>query len=469
VPRRGATRAAAALPVPPRLAEPDARWDLLLLCLAGYLLASVGRVHQLFPLLGLVRPAILTGAIALGIYLFGTRVRGRAADLRWPATKAVLALLGWMVLSVPGSLSPGTSLDTITGDFAKTVAMLLVVIGAVRGLRDVQRLAAVYLAAAATYAAVVIARFDLGGGESWRLGDLYYYDANDFATFAVSAMPLAVYFVHAARRRRSRVLAAAALTTLALGLVWSGSRGGFLALIAVAAFVLLRYHAIPVRWRIGATAVVAVVVMATASDRYWKQMGTIVEDADYNRTDESGRLQIWQRGIGYMLQYPLLGVGANNFGAAEGLLSPFAYRQQFGVGVRWNAAHNSFVQVGAELGVPGLVFLVAVIASALAALRAVGRRAAEGDAAAADGAPLAQALTASLAGFVVGAFFLSLAYSAMLYTLVALAVALRKVSAPPRAARRSEVPWLQRRPCAPPPRSTTAACVPWASPRSTGG
>lgn len=39
------------------------------------------------------------------------------------------------------------------------------------------------------------------------------------------------------------------------------------------------------------------------------------------------------------------------------------------------------------------------------------------------------ALTAALLGFVVGAFFLSLAYSEMLYTLVALAAGLQKVTA----------------------------------------
>ncbi|HKB46702.1 MAG TPA: hypothetical protein VKC57_03335, partial [Ktedonobacterales bacterium] len=42
--------------------------------------------------------------------------------------------------------------------------------------------------------------------------------------------------------------------------------------------------------------------------------------------------------------------------------------------------------------------------------------------------PLTPALTGSLLGFVVGAFFLSLAYSEMLYTLVALAVGLHKVT-----------------------------------------
>ena len=154
--------------------------------------------------------------------------------------------------------------------------------------------------------------------------------------------------------------------------------------------------------------------MFTASDQYWEQMQTITSDSDYNHTSESGRLQIWGRGIGYMLQNPVLGVGPDNFSTAEGTLSPLAKRQQYGVGVRWNAPHNSYVQIAAELGIPGFLLYVAVIVSAF---RALGRA-----------APLTSALTASLLGFVVGSFFLSLAYSEMLYTLVALAVGVRKVT-----------------------------------------
>jgi hypothetical protein len=41
---------------------------------------------------------------------------------------------------------------------------------------------------------------------------------------------------------------------------------------------------------------------------------------------------------------------------------------------------------------------------------------------------LTQALTASLIGYVVGAFFLSLAYAELLYTLIALAVGVQKLA-----------------------------------------
>jgi O-antigen ligase len=408
--------------------EPDVRWDLLLLCVAGYLLTSVGRVHQLFPVLEVFRPAILTGLIAIAMYL-ADRHDERQSNLLWVRpSKYLIALLVWMILSVPGSLVRGTSFDLVFDDFIKTVLMYFVVCGAVRGPRDVKRLAAVYLMAAVLYAGVVVARFDVGSGADWRLGHLYYYDANDFATFAVTAMPFGLYFLHAGRRPRTRMLSAMGLAILTLAFVHSGSRGGFVALAAMIGFVVARYSAVPLRWRVGAAALVIGVLLGTASDQYWTQMGTILSDADYNRTNESGRLRIWSRGVGYMLQHPILGVGPNNFQAAEGMLSPLADRQQFGVGVRWNAPHNTYLQVGTELGLPGLIIFITLIASGFGALR----QSARSRHAPAGADQLAQTLSASLIAFVVGAFFLSLAYSPMLYTLIALAVSLRRVTSAQR-------------------------------------
>jgi O-antigen ligase len=403
---------------------PDRRWDLLLVCLAAHVLTAVGRIHQLFPFLEALRPAILTGTLAIALFLFDRSEERRPQHLFTSTTRYVLAFLFWMVLSVPGALVVGNSVDLVFNGFVKTVLMFLLVAGSVRGFRDVERLCAVYLAGASLYAGVVITRFDLGGGADWRLGRLYYYDANDLATLLVTAMPLGLYFLQNARRATARVLTAGALGLLAVAFVRTGSRGGFIALVAVAVFIVLRYSAIPVVRRVGATVIVALIVVWSANDQYWEQMGTILSDADYNRTDESGRMQIWSRGLGYMWQHPVLGVGPKNFQTAEGTLSSFADRQGFGFGVRWNAAHNSFIQVGAELGVPGLLLFVALIASAFRALRSAreGRRACRD-----RQTQLSQVLTASLIGFVAGAFFLSLAYSEMLYTLVALAVGLKKV------------------------------------------
>ena len=384
----------------------DFSWDPLLMAAAGYILTAVGRVHQLFPVLDIIRPATMTGLVAIACYAATRLPERRFRNVLVGPTKYIAAFLVWMMLSLSGALVLGTSFDVVFGNFLKTAVMFVVVAGAVRGPRDVERLAMVYLVSATLYAAVVITRFDLGAGDAWRLGHLYYYDANDFATFAVTALPFGLYFLHAAQRSSTRMFAALSLCVLAVAFVRTGSRGGFIALVAVTAFIVFRYTAIALRWRIAATAIVALVVVGTASDQYWTQMGTILSDADYNRTDESGRMQIWRRGIGYMFRNPVLGVGPGNFQAAEGMLSSFAARQQVGVGVRWNAAHNSYIQVGAELGIPGLVIFLAMIATTFGMLRQLNRSyAAAGDQHEQDVCALTNALTGSLVAFVVGAYF----------------------------------------------------------------
>ena len=412
-------------------ATSDLPWDLLLACVAGYILTCVGRVHQLFPMLQVVRAALLTGLLAIVLYVVDQRPERRMSLVWTGTTKWMMALLTWAILSMPWALVIGDGFDLVFGSLIKVVVMSVVIAGTMRTIRDADRLAAVYLLGATVYAAVVLCRFDIGAGGDWRLGRLYYYDANDFATFAVTAMPFGLYLAQRARRRRARVAAVASLLVLSAAFVHSGSRGGFLALVAMGGFLALRYTAVSLRVRVCALIVVGLVLLGTASQRYWQQMGTILSDTDYNHTEESGRLQIWHRGVGYMLDNPVFGVGPANFSVAEGTLSPLAERQQFGMGVLWSAPHNSFVQVGAELGVPGLVLFVGMIASAFVALRRSGRG--HGERGGPDQVPveLTQALTASLIGYVVGAFFLSLAYAEFLYSLIALAVGVQKFGSRP--------------------------------------
>jgi O-antigen ligase len=414
----------------------DRHWDLLLVCVAVYLATSVGRLHQLFPVLLPLKPVLVSATLSMALYILQQTGPRRVRWVRAPTTTYVLLLLLWMALSVPGALHQGLAFSMLVGNFVKTVALYVLVVGSVRGFRDVQRLALVYFSAAVVFAMVVVARFQVGGS-GWRLGNLYYYDANDFATFAVSALPLGFYLALCRDKLHRRLIGALGLVPLVVAFIRSGSRGGFVALLAVMAFVLFRYTAIRARWRVLGAAVIVTALLTIASDKYWTQMTTILHpDKDYNRTAENGREKIWSRGIGYMLGHPLLGVGADNFSVAEGTISPRASLQQYGIGIRWNAAHNSFVQIGAELGIPGLLLLLAAIGSALTLLRGA-RRLLVGSPERQRGPPqMAQALTASLIGLVVGGFFLSLAYSEMLYTLIALAVALAKaISLEQRAAR----------------------------------
>ena len=414
-------------PSAPASATPrDRHWDFLLVCVAAYLTTAVGRIHQLFLFLSPLKLVFVSATLAIVLYFLQQVGARRIRWVRSRSTTYLLLLLLWVALSVPGALHQGLAFSLLTS-FIKTVALYVLIVGSVRGFHDLERLAFVYFAAASVFSVVVLTRFPVGGN-NWRLGGLYYYDANDFAVFAVTAVPLGLYFGLTQAQLHRRLVSLGGVLAVLIAFIWSGSRGGFLAMLAVVAFFLFRYTAVRLHWRLLIMALIIATGWLTASDRYWTQMSTILHaDNDYNRTELNGREKIWRRGIGYMLSNPVFGVGGSNFGVAEGTISPQARLQERGIGVRWNAPHNSFVQVGAELGVPGLLLLLAVIGSAFVTLHRVAK--VERAPSTRSRAPpqLAQAMQASLVGFVVGAFFLSLAYAEMLYALVALAVALGKV------------------------------------------
>ena len=409
-------------------------WDLLLVCVALYVATAVGRIHEVFPILLPLKLTMLAAVGSIGLCLLQQSGRRRLSLVRSRSTTLLIALVCWGALTVPGALHQGLAFQTWT-DFARTAVMFVVLAASVRSTRDVERLFLVYYAVTVVYVAVVISRFKMGSGADWRLGDLYTYDANDLATLIVTAMPLGLYFVVAHRNLVVRLSALTGLGLLAVGLIRSGSRGGFLAFLAVTAFILLFVTTIPVRSRVAGLIVILAVVGGTASDKYWSQMQTIVHyEQDYNMTSDVGRVKIWKRGIGYMLDRPLFGVGMRNFQVAEGTISSRARLRERGVGVWWGAAHNSYVQAGAELGMPGVLLLLALLWTAFRGLRRAARRALRVNPAGTDVSRLAQSLMGALIGFAVGAFFLSLAYSDMLYTLLALSVALAKVA-------RSDVAW----------------------------
>lgn len=407
-----------------------AGWDLLLICMAVYIASSVGRVHDLFPVLLPLKPALVSTILGIGLWLLQQVGQRRFGLLRSRVATCLLGLLVWGALSVPFALTGGLALQFWI-DFARAIVMYFVIAGCVRSTADVERLVLVYFGVTVLYTLVILSRFQLGP-DNWRLGRLYYYDANDLATLIATAMPLGLYFALAHRRIILRLLALAGLLVLVVALIRSGSRGGFLAFLAISAFILVGFTTIRARTRVAGLVLLLTVLGATASDQYWTQMQTIIHPhEDYNLTDDAGRVRIWKRGIGYMVDHPIVGVGMGNFPTAEGTLSAQAReREERGRGVRWGAAHNTFVQIGAELGIPGLLLFVALIVSLFISLRRLARYAqrAGPTGGGTDVSRLSQSLTAALVGFVVGGFFLSLAYADILYTLAALAMGLAKVA-----------------------------------------
>jgi len=163
-----------------------------------------------------------------------------------------------------------------------------------------------------------------------------------------------------------------------------------------------------------------VTILATAAPaRYWDVMSTIWSPRAGGEYLESGvfsRIALWEGGLNLFLDDPLTGAGIGMYEVAEGL--------SHGGRGKWSAAHNSFIQVAAELGILGLALFAALIVVSLRnARQAV--RAAKSEVRLRPLAWIAVAVETSLYAYVVEGFALSQAYSPMLYFLIGIATALR--------------------------------------------
>jgi O-antigen ligase len=212
----------------------------------------------------------------------------------------------------------------------------------------------------------------------------------------------------------------------------------------VLAYIVIAFRAIPTRVRLSAVGAIVLIMTVLGSTAYWNLMQTIMHPKDdYNMTSPVGRKAIWKRGVGYMLTHPLVGVGANTFEQAEGMLSAISqHYAEVNKGLKWSTAHNSFVLVGAELGVTGLIVFVTMLGTSFAHLARI-KAGPEGDPdVTPDDAAFAQALTAALIGFCVAGFFVSASYFSFLYALIGLVVAADSLRRR-RRARRAAQPSLQ--------------------------
>ncbi|HTT28263.1 MAG TPA: O-antigen ligase family protein [Solirubrobacteraceae bacterium] len=401
-----------------------APWSLLQVLLGAALLVDVWRIQDLYPALGALGVPTLIGVAALAVFVLSP-LSSRVWACWWhPVVWFATAILMLIALSVPGSLYPGLSFGFLERDYLKNFALMILIAASIRAVVHVERLVMFQLAGAGMYALVVLTRLSIG--PNGRLGELYYYDANDLALLLACSMPLLVI---PARHRTIlvRLVALGAFLLSVLTIMKTGSRGGLLGLLAAAAAVLIGMTTVPRRTRVASLVATGLLLMAVGTDRYWEMMATMLhptQDYNWSGGSESGRMEVWKRGLGYMAEHPFLGVGARAFPIAEGQISDLAERQEQGIGLKWSEAHNSFVEIGSELGVGGLLSFMAVLVSAFVALRRAARIGRALGPAGFKAATIAQCLSASLVAYCVSGFFLSAAYSAYLYATLGMTVGL---------------------------------------------
>jgi O-antigen ligase len=145
---------------------------------------------------------------------------------------------------------------------------------------------------------------------------------------------------------------------------------------------------------------------------------------DYNVTDEQGRIALWKKGVEFTLKRPLMGVGVTCFSEALGI-----DRKRRGVQQRWQAVHNSYLQISSELGLIAFIVFILMLKESFQVFKNL-RRIGYDQTGLTSINRFAGVLQIAFISHLVGAFFLSQGYSIVFTMFFAFTAVIGKMQGP---------------------------------------
>ena len=248
-------------------------------------------------------------------------------------------------------------------------------------------------------------------------------DPNYYAEIMLVLVPLALDRALAESSRTLRFLAVWALVVCTLSVIFTFSRGGFLALAVI---IVLRLVLRPPNMRtlfiIGALCVALWMLLPANYTSRLVSVADLVPAPDQNaRSFEDslrGRYSAVLVGLRMFQDHPVLGVGKMNYA-----VNYQYYSQALGIDSKsWQqAAHNLYLEVLSETGLVGIVFFGALLLFMFRDMRRA--RAMLIEAQMPQYAEMIFALTLGITGYLVASIFLHAAYPRYFWVLVGIALA----------------------------------------------
>ncbi len=284
-------------------------------------------------------------AFAARILLIRRAFLPPSAWLAWGAfTFFAVASVGWTVYE-PETFRAATVIVQLFLFYTVGALYPMSAIDAVR-LRRVIEIAGVAIAAYGLCAYVVGQRMDMDSTRlSLREGNITM-DPNHYAATFILPMALLMARFLTDRRTIVKMLSAVAFAVCALNIFYTGSRGVFIGIACMLAYLAIRTR------NYVATALMTVVFLgiSAAVPNTWQRF------ADPTQSDASGRTDIWTVGLHAFPHYWLHGAGFATSDVVYDLYLMQSYQRKF---QGWDRpSHSLLLGTAVELGVIGLALVL---------------------------------------------------------------------------------------------------------------
>ncbi|HMG74680.1 MAG TPA: O-antigen ligase family protein [Pyrinomonadaceae bacterium] len=321
------------------------------------------------------------------------------------------------LLSVPFAINRQEAWVEFSGTFIRCIVIFVVIVNVVRTEARLKGLIFLAIFAGIWLSAEAINDYRLGlmtveGYRAAGRGTGIFGNTNDMALHLVTILPISVALMLGSKGAARKLLYGASAAVMISAIVLSYSRGAFIGMLVVFLFIA---------WKLGrqrrleivfAVLGFAGVVVLLAPDKYGNRLLSIfIPSLDAEGSADARRGELF-RSIYIALRHPLFGIGMGNY--------------QPEMSYKGLVTHNSYTQVGAEMGMTALACYVMFIVTPLKKLGQIARETFETRR---DSRfyYLALGLQASLIAYLISSFFLSVAYVWYVYYLVGYAVCLRRL------------------------------------------
>ncbi len=373
------------------------------------------RPEDIIPGLAWLPMAKISGGIALFALIFGSRPKDRQ---RLPLEiKLLLALLGYMILTIPFAYWRAGALDTVVNKFSKGVIVAVLISLIVTQVRQMRKLLFIQVSAVAFITLASIVVHHTRDGRLYGIQKAVLENPNDLSINIAMNFPLCLAFLLAAKGGLRKLLWGGGLAVLLMAVVLTYSRSGMIATVITVLACIWEYGIKGKRRSVLVGAVAIGIVGAgviAATPRYLTRLGSIVRGNVEGSGDE-GSLQARKRllmaSISTALHHPIFGVGPGNFEVTNG---------------EWRVAHNSYTELAAEAGLPALALFLAMLFLSFRKINSV--RKLPGYEADESIRLWTSALWAGLAAYVFGAMFASTEYNLFPYFMVGYVSALYQIA-----------------------------------------
>jgi O-antigen ligase len=239
----------------------------------------------------------------------------------------------------------------------------------------------------------------------WVVGD-----SNNFAITALVCLPVAFYLMLEGSILWRRLFSAGCLAVTLVAVTLGASRGGFLGLLAGFLYLVLRSRRRMRNLILVSALVIPAVLLLPTSPLHRFLHPTWIDTASVE-----SRTVAWDGGLRMIAAHPLFGVGLGNF---KPLVTQY---EKSDIKVQ-SIAHNTYIEVGAELGLPALLVFLALLVSSFRHLEKVRRQAKRSEVRLVEFVALA--MEGQLVAYCGAAFFLSAQYEKFFWLMLFLSMCL---------------------------------------------